>query len=155
MNHKMQIGKSKVYWNIFLAALALILSWYLYNAISSISFYFSLNTPTLARELQWNSKEKSSDEYFPIGHYIFEVDDKHYSGSTLFDKERYWNQESLKKELQNKQKKEWIVWYDAANPKISSLKKSFPFKEIFYSAILFAILIYFIGLRQYILTRKK
>jgi len=111
-------------------------------AASSIADYCSRSESAEARILRWEINEMKGK--YPIkGYYSFEVKGAAWSGSTRLGEPWHLNEPAAIASLQEMAKRKWAVWYDPANPSLSSLEKNFPYGLAARALTCYGVLAYF------------
>lgn len=137
-------------WQAFLLVITAVALWYTITAIFSYYSYSNLKSQTTTSSIQWETEEKSEDQFVLKANYTFEYKGTSYSGSTTLEDTPYrneWAAEETIKELTSSNRK---VWFNPQNPNHSSLIKKFPLKDSIYSAFLWGLILYFLWLGFYV-----
>jgi len=142
--HKNQI------WLAFLSTTALVVLWF--TAVSGYELYtfFALNSKTLPVKMEWTVKGRSSDRFYLSVEYQYRVKDDIYTGESGFESTTYRNTIAADKALNEQKDKTFPVWYATGHPGTSTINKLFPLKSLFYTAILWGLLLYFVWLGFYV-----
>ena len=137
-------------WIIFLSIFFLVFLWHGAGASYQLYKYSSLTEKTTPIEIEWTLNKKASDLFYVHAQYIFNVGSSKIVGNTDFLNISYKSPEACMAVIQENSKKKWLVWYSSNNIQISTLQKSFPWKESIYSIILLFLMLYFIWLGIYV-----
>ena len=147
------IPKSKV-WQFLLLFIGAVALWFTGDAIIRLYGYISQNAEGVATITQWNVKEFPGDRYVLSASYSFHYDGKQYQGETVFEKPRFLNRWAAEEAIRNETQQTRPVWFSSWNPDHSTLQKSFPIKECLSAVLLWGLVIYFIGLNEYVSKRR-
>lgn len=137
-------------WLTLLVITCLTTAWMTSKTYFSMRRYLALNESTIATKMEWSYETRSDEEFVPEGHYYFQYNGKTYEGISLLRNTVLLNESAAEDAIQHLSKKQFKIWFNPTNPKESSLHKSFPLKECLSTAILWGILLYFIGLGYYV-----
>lgn len=143
------------FWLCFLSLITGAVGWITIKTLYVIYLYLSLDAAAPADKINWSIEQLSEDRFVMKANYSFQVNAQNYSGETIFKNDLYWNPWSAEDALKVYDQKDWTVWYSSKNPAYSSLQKNFPLKESISAFILWLILIYFLGLGYYVVTKKS
>lgn len=142
----------KYVWQAVFCLMMLVALWFSLTALYRVYVYARLNSSAPATVVAWSVEELSSDHYALHAKYTFSVQGHLYEGETTLDEEKgYRNSWAAEKAIPEHAAMTWTAWYSPSNPKYSSLQKTFPLKECLSSLVLWGILIYFIGLKYYVM----
>jgi hypothetical protein len=122
---------------IFLVIIALFFN---LKALINIYNFQRLNSFCKVNEVNFYVEEIKG-KYKIAGSYRFESDKKTISGKNFF-KESFLNQFAAQEAIKNLPK-ERLVFFDPKHPEISTLEKSFPYKNVIYALIALGVAIYF------------
>lgn len=140
------------FWIFFISVILLGTLGYTTYTLIKVWQYQRLDQQTQAQNIQWSIIPESDEAFIPFAHYSFVIDGKNYEGQTRWQ-EAYLNQWAAQEAIARLQQTPPRVWFDASTPEISSLQKNFPFKASFYTALLWVLGIYFLGLGYYVNRR--
>lgn len=111
--------------------------------------YVQLDIERPIQNSEWTVQTKDEETHQLQATYDYIFNDVKYTGKYLFKKPVFINilgaEYAIKAFSSNFQK----VWISSGNPSESSLERKFPLKEIVSTAVLWAIFLYFLGLRIY------
>lgn len=138
------------YWLIFLAILTCIVTWYCGNTLYRIYRYSQLTQTTLAEEVHWVVIPLSGDQYILKATYSYALQEKRYLGETSFNEDIFMNQWAAEQAIPKYAYRQWNVWFNPRYFSYSTLQKKFPTKECCSAAVLFLLLLYFVGLGFYV-----
>ena len=131
--------------------LSFLVLWLLHEALFALQSYHHKSQIASASIRQWDIKEHKETFYIQA-FYSFLVNEKKYEANTLFSK-KFLHKDLALSYLEALQKKDFTVFYDPQNPSISTLEKLFPWSIFIKAVFVLLILIYFIGMREWI--KKK
>lgn len=137
---------------VFLVAVAL---WFTAHALYLVVSYYTLDSTTRTRRIEWSVREKSSEFFIIEGNYHYQVNGEDYSGISGMNDERFRNEWAAKDALKKEPHPEVTVWYSSWYYKHSSLQKTFPIKECVSALVLWALFIYFFRLKQYVAKKMS
>lgn len=137
-------------WAALLAAAFLIVATYTGMTAHQVLAYASLAERTPALKVAWQVKTRSADRFVLEADFVYTVAGREFSGRTPFTARFYRSPEAADAAVAENRTKVWLVWYDPADPQHASLTRVFPYKSLFYSVILWGLLIYFTGLGYYV-----
>jgi len=141
-------------WQAFLAVVFLITLWYTGTAAYRYYFYSRLTERAPLVSIQWNVKEKASDQYIIEASYRFSLGNESYFGTTTWPNDTFRNSWAAEMAIkQEYSQKPWKIWFDPSNPNHSSLQKRFPFKESISAGFLWILFFYFFWLGFYVAKR--
>lgn len=138
------------FWLVLLVIICLTTAWMTSKTYFLMRHYLALKETTTATKIDWSYESVSDEEFIPEGQYYFQYHDKTFQGISHLNNATLRNQPAAEDAIQHLMKKQFNVWFNPFNPKESSLHKSFPLKECLSTAILWGILLYFIGLGYYV-----
>lgn len=113
------------------------------SALTHYYQFLRLEAQAEAKIEQFKVIKKSSSSYPIRGYYHFHFQGKTYKGSSLLLPPYHLNRPSAEKTIAELEAKQWKVWLDPKNPKISTLEKSLSIKKIVYALIALGVTIYF------------
>lgn len=87
--------------------------------------------------------------------YSYKYGKKSFTGKTLFRKPYYLNRASAEAEVKKLSGMQWVAYVDSHHPKVSSLEKNFPLKELFYAFCSLGIFFYFVYLKFHVALLSK
>jgi hypothetical protein len=116
--------------------------WFTTGALSDLWHYWRLDHKAAAQVTAWKVIELSPSEFALRANYRFVVNAKERKGKTIFQT-TYLNYPSAEKSIEHYKKDHFQVWYNAKNPKISSLQKEFPAKKCLRALASLGVMIYF------------
>jgi len=135
------------YWLGFLACVFLATLWIGGKTAYQLMNTLNLSKTTAPTSLMLSITKKSSSAFYPTAAYSYEVDGRSYEGRSLLEELKYLRQEPLEHDLNRiRTERNWIVYYNPANPSHSSLERNMPYKNIAYSVIMVGLLGYFVWL---------
>lgn len=137
-------------WRV-LATIAIgIALWFSSIAAYQLFQYFRLGSFAEAEIQRWSIKELSSSRFAVEVFFEFEVNGEKIQGVSLLDSPVYLNPFAAEDAIKAKSKQSFLAWYQASNPKISSLQKEFPFKSLIHAFVTIGVLIYFAFIPKHI-----
>lgn len=138
------------YWLGFLTFIALVVVGY--TAFAGVDFYryWALSKKTEPVAVEWFVKELSPEAFIPVAHYRYKVAGHEYRGRTFFNKRPHLNRLAAEEAIKRLKLEQKRVWYRPDTPGRSTMQKNFPIKKAVYTAILWALLIYFIWLGYHV-----
>jgi hypothetical protein len=132
----------------FLALLTFLVLGYSAWTAHKILSYWSLSDRVAVQSVEWSVLPLEEDEIAVQGHYHYQFKGQAYIQTEVLP-ERYLNLWAAKEAAARLSAKSWQVWINPAAPLDSTLQKKFPLKESLYTALLWILLLYFIGLGYY------
>ncbi|MBY0529962.1 MAG: hypothetical protein K2P51_07200 [Rhabdochlamydiaceae bacterium] len=142
------------FWVILGCVVGAISLWIVGAALFALSNYWKLSTPVPAQVTQWKVVEISSSSFAVEALYTYEFKKKNYSGSTLFDAPLYLNPYAAASDLKKWEALTWQAWIQPSHPEISSLQRHFPSKKIVHAVLTLGVVVYFLFLRRWLLSRS-
>ncbi len=118
------------------------------QAVWQLYQFGQLDRSTKAHTIEWSVEELSPSAFALGAQYTFFVDGKAIDGETRFRKPYYLNQFAAQKEIQERKKRSWPVFYNKKRPAVSSLEKVFPLKSCLYAIMTVGISLYFLILKK-------
>lgn len=142
-------------WLIFLGAITLVVIWFCWGTIDQVTHYTSLQKRTPVHDIEWEILKIDEDDYEMQADYTFKYNGNTYRSYQVFEKMILPNLWAAEYQLKEMQAKDWDVWFSPGNPKISSLEKEFPLKQVLSSITLLGLWIYFVWLGFYVTQFRK
>jgi hypothetical protein len=142
------------FWMILGCAVAAVALWVVGGALFGLAHYWKLSRPVSAQVVEWKVQEISPSSFAIEALYTYEVQGKRYSGKTLFDKPIYLNPYAAASDLKKWEALTWQAWIQPSHPEISSLQRNFPSKKIVHALLTLGVVLYFLFLRRWILSRS-
>lgn len=150
----MIIKHHNIYWFIFLLLIGLTVFIFTLKTAFQVIHFYQLSVQLPVHEIHWTIIEKDSDHFDLEAHYAFFWENNLHSGQMLWP-EAYLNRWAAEEFIERQKRKSWQVWINPNNFNDSTLQKKFPAKECLSTAILWGILLYFIGLDRYVNQKNK
>ncbi|CDZ79790.1 hypothetical protein BN1013_00288 [Candidatus Rubidus massiliensis] len=129
--------------------LALVAIFFTCKAIFKLHDYYSLNVQIAPIAIEFVPISLSLESYYIKSHYSYIYKNKQYSSDIIFT-DYYKNLYAAEKQIEAFKKYPWTIWINSSTPRISTLQKKFPLKELISGGILIGICIYFLGLGYYV-----
>ncbi len=142
--HKNQI------WLAFLATITLIVLWFSVITGYKIYTFYALTGQTPATQTEWNIVKQPNERFLLHATFSYQVKDRDYNGETTLKHLPFRNRWAAEQTLPEYTQKKWVVWFAPKNPEFSTIRKSFPLKELTYAGVMWTLLIYFIWLGYYV-----
>lgn len=142
-------------WLIFLGLIFIVTLFYTATTTQSAYDYLQLNMQTPSLKTEWKVKKLKSDLFILVASYHYQVQDKSYQGKTIFNQNRHRNSWAAEQKLAEFSNKQFSVWYNSKKPTRSTLQKVFPTKKVISTVILWALLLYFLGVGYYVSKRLR
>jgi len=140
-------------WLAFVAVVTATVLWFTFRAFTELYYYQALSYQAPAETTEWSVKTLYDDRFVLRANFTFFIEGKLHHGTTVFSSSTFRNPWAAEQALAKYSNKKWNVWYSPDDFSRSTLQKSFPVKECFSAGILWALLIYFVGLGYYV--KKK
>jgi len=138
--------------SLFIALIILGVSSYTVYTLIKVWDYTRLSHHAQVQNIQWSITSLSDNSFVLLADYSFRLKGGSYQGKTRWQEE-YLNQWAAEEAVTRLEKTALSVWYDPSSPERSSLQKLFPLKSSLYTALLWALGIYFLGLAYYVNRR--
>ena len=132
---------------VFLVPIAICL-FFSITLSNQIYKYIRLNKKTYGQIIKMDIKNYKNKRFYVIVYYDFSANGKTYSNKKTIA--TFLNGYSARSYIEKTKRKTVEVWYNKKKPKISSLKKELPIKNLVYFIISFGVFLYFIILRYYL-----
>jgi len=133
-------------WLTFLAAITLAVMWFSWDALTQMRRYYSLQQKTTLLNAEWGLV-KMNEESYRIGvEFSFAFEAKTYRGTEHFQKPLYPNPWAAEYGIKEREGQTNEVWFCPSHPKICSLEKKFPLKELLSALVLLGLWLYFVQL---------
>jgi hypothetical protein len=142
------------YWIGFLSLIALCVSGYTIYTGIKLYDYSRLTYSLSPQQVDWSVVKMEADTFIPHVHYQFSFKSKTYSGSTEWQT-HYLNEWAAREAIKRLKQQTLPIWIDPFSPAHSTIQKTFPLKPTLYMALLWALLVYFIGLGRYMMRFKN
>jgi len=110
--------------------------------------YHQLASESCAQVHAWGINEVKKGNYAIYAKYSFENLGQILVGKTVF-KLKFNNEIAAHATLEDWKKQQWTVYFNPNNPRISTLQRPFPLKELVHGLIGLAALFYFLFLKRY------
>lgn len=149
---RMQFMARNSFYTLFISLIILGVLGYTTHTLIKVWQYIRLDQQTEIQHIQWSILPANDESFIPFANYFFNVHGQNYQGQTHWQ-ESYLNQWAAQEAIGRLEKTPPSVWFDSSAPENSSLQKPFPFKESFYSLLLWILGIYFVGLGYYVNRR--
>jgi len=141
-------------WGVFFLLTTFVSLWFCGQATLRLKEYLRYGCITQGYVENFLVKELAADKYVIEAHFVYEVDSVYYQGATLLNAPVFLNRDAaLQHVAKHWEEKAWGVWYDREKPSYASIQRLFPFKALFNAGLSLGILLYFIGLKNY-MARK-
>lgn len=144
----------RILWNLIKVAIFAGALWFTGKAVIDFYFYRQLDRRTAVSTIDWSIKEISQDHFILNARYTYGVNGTTYQGTNEVESLTYRNRWAAEDGRKAALLKDWEIWYSARKPNYSSLRKNFPFKEVFSAVILWGIVIYLYTLQIYVTKIK-
>ncbi|NGX48471.1 MAG: hypothetical protein K940chlam5_00056 [Candidatus Anoxychlamydiales bacterium] len=144
----------KIRWLITLSVAALILLGISFKTAYQINKFFTLDSKIRARVEKVDVIEGKKEKFEVLAFYNFKIGDKNFYNVKKFDA-KFINEITALDFKEKILKKDFFIWYNKKNPKISAIEKSFPIKNLVYSIITFVVFGYFVALKYYVFSFQK
>lgn len=141
------------WWQILLCMIAIGALWFTIPTVYHLYIYAKLNAQTTTNSIEWSVKEITDEHYLPHAKYTFTVNGLGHEGETTLTFPPYRNGWAAEQAIAEHAKHPWDVYFSPSDPQYSSLQKSLPFKECLSTAFLWGLLLYFIGLKYYVVNK--
>jgi hypothetical protein len=144
----------KVLWFLLLGATCFITFFLFIKTIKNINNYFNLDTSSACKFEKFQILEDRKGICQIKTYYNFKVNNNFYEKEEILKNYFFLNsfaaQDKINEIIKNNK-----IYYKKNNPKISSISKEFPVKNLIYFLTSFSLSIYFIFLKIYVLRRQK
>lgn len=137
------------FWIFFLSSLSLGILCYTFYTSWHWWQFIRLDASTSAEETQWAVVALDDEQFAAFTRYRFRANGKNYEGQIVWQ-ETYLNPATAQEAVTRLLQAPIFVWFDASFPEISSLHKELPLKEMIYTALLWILWLYFLGLGYYV-----
>lgn len=105
--------------------------------------YLQLDGATTATALEWRVKKLSLSKYALTADYEYTVKGVVYKGKTTLKSPRFLNPFTAEHERRSYLLKTWTVWHSKSDPRIASLERRFPQKQIMHALLTLGVFAYF------------
>ena len=137
------------FWILFLSVMVIGTVIYTGFTVYDLWHYMRLDKHIQAQDIQWSVLALSDDRFIPVARYQFILQGKYFQGETRWQA-NYLNEWTAKEAVARLKPSPPLVWYDGANPNISTLEKLLPQKQCLYTVSLWILSLYFFGLGYYV-----
>ncbi|HEU64310.1 MAG: hypothetical protein KR126chlam4_00324 [Candidatus Anoxychlamydiales bacterium] len=144
----------KIRWLIVLLVAAVVLLGISFKTAFQINKFFTLDSKIRANVEKVDIIEGKKDKFDVIAFYNFKIGDKNFYNVKKFTT-KFINEITALDFKEKILKKDFFIWYNKKNPKISAAEKSFPIKNLVYSIITFIVFGYFVVLKYYVFSFQK
>lgn len=133
-------------WLAFLAAITLAVVVFSWDALQQMRRYYFLQQKTSLTSTEWGLVKINEESYRVGVEFSFVHQGKTYRGLEHFQKPLYPNPWAAAHGMKERETETQEVWFYPNNPKISSLEKKFPLKELLSAVVLLGLWLYFVQL---------
>lgn len=138
------------YWLAFLGVLGICSFGYTGITFYRLYNYLILSAQAPARDFVWSTQEIGSENFAIRVEYTFDSKGKSVRTQSLFQPEKMINPWAAEQVIKKYQNRKMAIWYNPSHPNHSTLQKKFPIKECISTFLLWALLLYFVGLGYYV-----
>lgn len=139
-----KLSKGLIYWIGLLLVAGGGGGWFLGKGFFESWRALSLDSQAKAEIISWQVEPISASKYTLKAEYCFKAVEKEYKGEALLHTTYFLNQYAAQREIERVKNRDWIVWYQAKNPSLSSLEKIVPLKQFVYGFLCLALFFYFL-----------
>ena len=140
-------------WPIFLSIISILVV--VFTSLLSIDLYRyrQLKSNVIAKELEGSVYKIGSNQYKIEVEYLYDIQGREYSKQQVIKKLTYKNVWLANQAIDALKENEINVWYNPHEPKMGTIEKSFPYRRLLSTIVLFGIFLYFCLLSRYMLKR--
>jgi hypothetical protein len=129
---------------LFLFIIGISVLGYTFYTVNAYREFTQLDTTIPLENITWDVFSKDEETHLYTTTYSYNFDGKHYEGEYLFKKPVFINVLGAKHALNEFSQEYQNVWISSEHPDHSALEKSYPAKELVYTALLWVIVAYFL-----------
>lgn len=133
---------------VFFIAIALAALYFSFFAVQGMLLYLRTKSTMKAETVNFYVQEGTWGRYYLEGIYKFTFKGSPYTGKTRLSQPVFLNQANAEEKAENAPLQKWTVYFDAANPKWSTLERVIPFREIVYAFLSWISLGYLIAIMR-------
>ncbi|NGX28538.1 MAG: hypothetical protein K940chlam1_00719 [Candidatus Anoxychlamydiales bacterium] len=145
--------KYKISWMVVLFLSGFIFCWFGFKTVNQINYYFVLDQASKAHIDKVKVKDLGKEKFEVLASYYYKVGEEFFFKTETF-KNKFLNYDAAQT-FGSKISKDISIWYNFKNPKISTMEKIFPIKNLVYSILTLIVFIYFVIMKYYIFGFQK
>ena len=142
----------KAVWLFLVIASSLICIWFLGNLSNEFYRYFRCSKKITGAISKWEVKEKGVDQFVLVANFQYKQNGQIYLGKQEFDQPIFQHPFAAESIITKYKERSWPVWVSKSKPHIATLQRTFSIKILVQTILSIGVLIYFIWLREYLLT---